>query len=144
MAAHQKAVKAGLKARPPRSFGPGRASLTVVATVLLCTAGLQAWRGAGAPPRRIISLVPSVTEIIYALGAGSRVVAVSSYDTYPPEVKTLPNVGALIDPNVERILSLTPDLVVVYGSQDDLMEIYGLQPPQIAQAVRDGLCLRAA
>jgi ABC-type Fe3+-hydroxamate transport system substrate-binding protein len=95
MAAHQKA-------------------LTVVVAFL--AAGLLA----AAPPKRIISLVPSVTEIIFALGAGSRVVAVSSYDTYPPEVKTLPNVGALIDPNVERILSLKPDLVVIYGSQDDL------------------------
>ena len=50
------------------------------------------------------------------------VVAVSSYDTFPPEVKSLPNVGALLDPNVERILSLKPDLVVVYGSQTDLKE----------------------
>jgi len=81
----------------------------------LLTAALLA-----APPRRIISLVPNVTEMIYAIGAGDRVVAVSSYDTYPPEVRALPKVGALIDPNVERILSLKPDLVVVYGSQDDL------------------------
>src|SRR5262249_27093392 len=82
--------------------------------LLLCGAGLQACLAAAllaAPPRRIISLVPNVTEVIYALGAGDRVVAVSSYDTYPPEVKALPNVGALLDPNVERILSLKPDLV---------------------------------
>jgi cobalamin transport system substrate-binding protein len=73
-------------------------------------------------PRRIISLVPNVTEIVYAVGAGDRVVAVSSYDSYPPEVKRLPNVGALLDPNVERILSLKPDLVIVYGSQSDLTQ----------------------
>ena len=71
-------------------------------------------------PMRIISLVPAVTEMLYAIGAGPRVVAVSSYDTYPPEVRTLPNVGALLDPNVERILSLKPALVIVYGSQTDL------------------------
>ena len=69
---------------------------------------------------RIISLVPAVTEMLFAIGAGERVVAVSSYDTYPPDVARLPRVGALLDPNVERILSLKPDLVVVYGSQDDL------------------------
>lgn len=69
---------------------------------------------------RIVSLVPNVTEMIYAMGAGNRVVAVSSYDTFPPEVQKLPNVGALLDPNVERILSLRPDLVIVYASQDDL------------------------
>jgi len=72
--------------------------------------------------RRIISLVPAATEMLFAVGAGPRVVGVSSYDTYPPVVKTLPSVGALIDPNVERILSLKPDLVVIYGSQTDLKQ----------------------
>jgi iron complex transport system substrate-binding protein len=76
-------------------------------------------------PNRIISLVPAVTEMLYAMGAGSRVVGVSSYDTYPPDVKKLPGVGALLDPNVERILSLKPDLVVVYGSQEDLKQQLG-------------------
>jgi iron complex transport system substrate-binding protein len=71
-------------------------------------------------PRRIVSLVPALTEMLFAIGAGPQVVAVSSYDEDPPEVKTLPRVGALLDPDVERILSLTPDLVVIYGSQDDL------------------------
>jgi ABC-type Fe3+-hydroxamate transport system substrate-binding protein len=79
----------------------------------------------GVPARkvsRIISLVPAVTEMLYEIGAGPRVVAVSSYDTYPPQVTQLPSVGALLDPNVERILSLKPDLVVVYGSQTDLKQ----------------------
>ncbi len=71
---------------------------------------------------RIISLVPAATEMLYAIGAGPRLVAVSSYDTYPPEVKQLPSVGALLDPNVERILSLRPDLVIVYSSQTDLKQ----------------------
>jgi iron complex transport system substrate-binding protein len=70
--------------------------------------------------KRIVSLVPAVTEMLYAVGAGPRVIAVSSYDTYPPEVRKLPSVGALLDPNVERILSLRPDLVVLFGSQIDL------------------------
>jgi iron complex transport system substrate-binding protein len=69
---------------------------------------------------RIVSLVPAVTEMLFAIGAGPRVVGVSSYDRFPEAVKKLPSVGALIDPNVELILSLKPDLVVVYGSQDDL------------------------
>jgi ABC-type Fe3+-hydroxamate transport system substrate-binding protein len=73
-------------------------------------------------PHRIVSLVPSVTETLFAIGAGPQVVAVSSYDREPPEVSRLPRVGALIDPDVERILSLRPDLVVAYGSQTDLRE----------------------
>jgi iron complex transport system substrate-binding protein len=71
-------------------------------------------------PRRIISLIPAVTEMLYAIGAGPQVVAVSSFDRYPPAIETLQRVGALIDPDVERILSLRPDLVAVFGSQTDL------------------------
>jgi hypothetical protein len=66
-----------------------------------------------------VSLVPAVTEMLFAVGAGTQVVGVSSYDHFPPEVEKLPKVGALIDPDTERILSLRPDLVVVYGSQTD-------------------------
>ena len=72
------------------------------------------------PPARIVSLIPAVTEMLFAIGAGPQVVAVSSFDRYPPEVARLQKVGALIDPDVERILSLRPDLVAIYGSQGDL------------------------
>jgi iron complex transport system substrate-binding protein len=67
-------------------------------------------------------VVPAATEILFALGAGPRVVAVSSFDHEPLEVNQLPRVGALMDPDVERILSLKPDLIVVYGSQHDLSQ----------------------
>jgi len=72
---------------------------------------------ATAPARRIVSLIPAVTEMLFAIGAGPQVVAVSSFDDFPPEVKSLPRVGALLDPDVERILTLRPDLVITYGSQ---------------------------
>ena len=65
--------------------------------------------------------MPSVTEILFAIGAGPQVVAVSSYDSYPPQVAALPRIGGLLDPNVERMLSLKPDLVVVYDTQVDLL-----------------------
>lgn len=73
-----------------------------------------------AQPTRIVSLIPAVTEMLFAIGAGPQVVAVSSFDRYPPQVEKLQRVGALIDPDVERILSLRPDLVAVYASQADL------------------------
>ena len=69
---------------------------------------------------RVISIIPATTEMLFAMGAGDRVVAVGSYDRFPAEVEKLPRVGALLDPNVERILSLRPDLVVLYGTQTDL------------------------
>jgi iron complex transport system substrate-binding protein len=70
--------------------------------------------------RRIVSLVPALTEMLFAIGAGSQVVGVGSFDAFPPEVRNLPRVGALLNPDVERILSLRPELVVIYGSQTDL------------------------
>ena len=69
---------------------------------------------------RIVSLVPNLTDILLAIGARSQLVAVSSYDD-DPKVNDLPRVGALLDPDVERIISLRPDLVLVYGSQEDLV-----------------------
>jgi iron complex transport system substrate-binding protein len=89
---------------------------------LLLTIGAGCRNAAPPAParaQRIVSLVPAVTEMLFAVGAGSQVVGVSSYDHFPPEVEKLPKVGALIDPDTERILSLRPDLVVVYGSQTD-------------------------
>jgi len=72
------------------------------------------------PAKRIVSLVPALTEMLFAIGAGPQVVGVSSYDDFPAEVKSLPRVGALLDPDMERILTLRPDLVVIYGSQTDV------------------------
>jgi iron complex transport system substrate-binding protein len=71
-------------------------------------------------PRRIVSLIPATTEMIFAMGAGDRLVAVGSYDKYPPEATRLPKVGALLDPDTERILAMRPDLVVLYGTQTEL------------------------
>jgi iron complex transport system substrate-binding protein len=89
---------------------------TLVALVLLVCEASTAQK----PPQRIISVIPAITEMLFALGAGDRVVAVGSFDKYPPDVEKLPRVGALLDPDLERILSLRPDLVAIYGSQADL------------------------
>jgi iron complex transport system substrate-binding protein len=101
--------------------------LAAFAFVAGCACVAQPFRAAGhespqavRAPARIISVIPAVTEMLFAMGAGPQVVAVGSFDRFPPEVDKLPRVGALIDPDVERILSLRPDLVVVYGSQADL------------------------
>lgn len=83
---------------------------------------LGALVSAQATPQRIISLIPAVTEMLFAIGAGDQVVGVSSFDTFPAEVHTRPKVGGLFDPNFERILSLRPDLVITYGSQNELTQ----------------------
>jgi iron complex transport system substrate-binding protein len=73
-----------------------------------------------AAPRRIVSLVPAVTQMLFAIGAGPRVVGVSSFDRFPPEVELLPKVGGLLDPNIETIMRLEPDLVVIDASQEEV------------------------
>jgi iron complex transport system substrate-binding protein len=116
-------LKEPMVGAPP--CAPPSARRSFYASVLLATVLWLAVPTPGRatdPPQRIVSLVPSVTETLFAIGAGPQVVGVSSYDREPPEVANLPRVGALIDPNVERILSLRPDLVVVYASQADLRE----------------------
>jgi iron complex transport system substrate-binding protein len=100
-------------------------TLTVLCAIAaaMCTAlapTALAQRGNNAVAERVVSLVPNVTEMLFAVGAGGQVVAVSSYDDFPPAVQSLPRVGALLDPDMERILSLRPDLVIVYGSQTEL------------------------
>jgi iron complex transport system substrate-binding protein len=101
--------------------------LIALAAALVCAASFRfavaeqsPSANSGPTPRRIVSLVPALTEMLFAIGAGPQVVAVSSFDEFPPAVQKLPRVGALLDPDTERILALRPDLVVVYGSQSDL------------------------
>jgi len=97
-------VALGLLAAPAHATIP-RAAITVVddrgATVTLPTA-----------PRRIISLAPNVTELLFSLGLGSEVVGVSSYSDYPAAAKKLPIVINYTSLNTEKILALKPDLLI--------------------------------
>ncbi len=69
-----------------------------------------------ANPKRIISLAPNLTEMLFALGLGDRVIGVTSYCDYPPAAKTKEKVGDTLTPNLERIIALKPDLVFVTTS----------------------------
>jgi len=66
-----------------------------------------------AAPRRIVSLTPALTEILFALDLGDRVVGVTEYCDTPAEAKTRPKVGGYVNPSVEAVIALRPDLVVV-------------------------------
>jgi iron complex transport system substrate-binding protein len=91
-----------------------------VSSLLLAVAAVGSLVAAQVFPTRIVSLVPALTDMLVAIGARPQVVGVSSYDD-DPAVASLPRVGALLDPDVERIIALKPDLVLVYGSQHDLL-----------------------
>ena len=67
-------------------------------------------------PQRIVSLLPSLTETVCALGACQRLVGVDRYSNWPESVKALPRMGGGIDPNIESIVALKPDLVLAAGS----------------------------
>src|SRR5690554_2332570 len=66
----------------------------------------------GQAPQRLIALAPSVTENLYALGLGDRVVGVSDYSNYPPEAQEKPIIGDALHLNFEQILILEPDLII--------------------------------
>ena len=96
---------------------------TLLLAIVTLAGGLAAVQPSTAPPAgRIVSLIPAATEMLFAIGAGPQVIAVSSFDRYPREVEKLQRVGALLDPDLERILSLRPDLAIVYASQVELQE----------------------
>jgi iron complex transport system substrate-binding protein len=91
--------------------------------------GLALAQGVGATaapqPARVVSLIPAVTEMLFAMGAGSNVIGVSSFDQFPAEVSSRQKVGGLLDPDTERILTLRPTLVVIYDTQVDLRDRLG-------------------
>ncbi|MCX6621355.1 MAG: helical backbone metal receptor [Acidobacteria bacterium] len=64
-------------------------------------------------PRRLVSTAPSITETLFALGAGKRVVGVTDFCHYPPEVRSIAKVGSFLNPSPEAILALRPDLVLI-------------------------------
>lgn len=104
------------------AFGYRLAAIGLVALLAASCGSGQKRPEATAAPQRIISLIPAVTETLFAIGAGSSVVGVSAFDTWPPEVANVARVGGLIDPNTERILALKPDLAFLYGSQEELIQ----------------------
>jgi iron complex transport system substrate-binding protein len=77
---------------------------------------------ASPPPRRIVSTAPSVTELLFELGAGGRIVGVTTYCRWPEAARALPKVGTFLEPNYERILALRPDLVVTIRNPVRLTE----------------------
>jgi iron complex transport system substrate-binding protein len=77
-------------------------------------------------PKRIVSHVPSITEIIFALGLGERVVGVSDYCDYPEEATLKPSVGNYFDPSIEKIVELDPDLVLTDGHSEGVKQLDSL------------------
>jgi iron complex transport system substrate-binding protein len=83
-------------------------------------------------PQRIVSLAPSITETLYYLGLGDRVVGVTQFSYYPPEAALKPKVGSYVDVNVEKILTLSPDLVIGTMDGNEAEKVYLLEEAGVA------------
>jgi len=106
--------------------------LVIILAIIGITASILIWidqqRDALAPISgpgryaRIVSVTPSLTEIIYALGCGDDVAGVGDFVTWPPEATTKPRMGGYLNPSLETILALRPDLVVIQGRSEQLSD----------------------
>jgi iron complex transport system substrate-binding protein len=101
----------------------------LIATVLVAFGGSYALKRTiahrwEAPPlrgaARIVSLAPSITEVLFELGLGDRVVGVTRYCVFPPEARTKPQIGGYYDPNYEAITAAHPDLVLVLTEHEEV------------------------
>lgn len=95
-----------------------RITLIIKVILLLLIVSIQV--RASETPERVISLSPSITQIVYALGAWDSIVGVTIYSDFPPEVKDTPKIGGWVNPNMEAIVTLKPDLVLLTKDQDSI------------------------
>jgi len=95
-------------------------------------------------PERIISLAPSNTEILFALGLGYKVVGVSDYCNYPPEVQEKPSIGGFSTPNIEEVVALAPDLIlatsihekrIISQLEEKGMTVFALNPKTLDEVL---------
>lgn len=82
-------------------------------TVFLLVWGVLCGTASAAPPQRIVSLAPNLTEILYEIGLGPRVVAVTDYCDHPAEVRGKPKIGGFSTPSLEAVVAMKPDMVVM-------------------------------
>lgn len=133
-----------------KRFWAARAALLIVGISLSGAAGSgrEVVDGAGRTvqvperPARIVSLAPSVTEILFALGAADRVVGVTDFCEHPAEAASKPRIGGLINPDLERILGLKPDLAIASTTGNYLddterltalgVPVYAIETPDVA------------
>ncbi len=111
-------------------------------TALRGPAPSAAPEGPGAAPERIVSLAPSITEILHFLGVFDRVVGVTRYCYFPPEARAVAEVGGYYDPNYEAIVALRPDLVVMLKEHlvaQETLSRFGIDVAVVDNQTIDGI-----
>jgi iron complex transport system substrate-binding protein len=102
-------------------------SLPVCAQTIVVTDLLGRRMAIPKDPGRVVSLAPNITEIVYALGQAQRLVGATTYSDYPPEADTLPKVGSYVHLDLERIVSLAPDLCLAIKDGNPIAAISRLE-----------------
>ncbi len=93
-------------------------------SLFLC--GILLLAGCGGTSQKkygIISIGPNITEILFQIGAGNKVIGIGDFDDYPPEIKDYPKVGTYISPNIEKITSLNPEIIITAGEIPQLVTL---------------------
>ncbi len=128
----------GLVAGGVALFGPAMAAPGAsAATPIVVTDDAGRAVRLPAPPSRVVSLAPSHTEIVYALGLGERLVAVNEWSDYPPEARAKPRVRG-IHPSLEQLVAMRPDLILLVAGMGDLVTHFEAQGiPALVLAPRD-------
>lgn len=85
----------------------------IIISIILCFSSAVSAGEFASPPKRIISLAPNMTEILFALGLGDNIAAVTTFCDYPEEAKRKPKIGGMSNPSLEAVVSLKPDIVVM-------------------------------
>jgi iron complex transport system substrate-binding protein len=96
-----------------RTAWPGACLILLLAAILPGCGGASGGKG-------IVSLAPNITETVFALGEGNRLVGISDFDDYPLAIKNLPRVGGYIDPDLEQLSMLSPALIIVPGQHEQV------------------------
>lgn len=92
-----------------------------------------------APPERVVSFAPNITETVFALGQGHRLVGVSSFCDYPPEVRALRQVGGHMNPDLEAVAVLKPDLILLQGRHEKVAQFAAHNNVPVAHVDMDSL-----
>jgi iron complex transport system substrate-binding protein len=116
-------------------IGTFRAAVVVVLALFVAAcARPEPKPAAPAPPQRIISCAPNLTEMLFALGAGDRVIGVTRWCRYPAEATSRPPLGDLYQPNLEAMVAARPDLIVAVPGNTKVLEFFAGKPePRILE-----------
>jgi iron complex transport system substrate-binding protein len=124
-----------------RSIRGGGAVVAVLC--ILCVPGGERRSQTASVPMRIVSLAPGITETLFTLGLGDKVIGVTTYCTYPPQTDSIEKIGGYADANLERIVTLRPDLVIMSGEHEKqrvYLERFGVRTLTVDQSRCAALC----